>query len=86
MCIREYVIPEKYEKSTVMSIFNELKYNKSATYRTSADALKKERQKILAQLPLSAQILLTSGSTFGSELNAEGIKLKNALQLYLDLA
>jgi len=35
---------------------------------------------------LKAQILLTGGSTFGSELNAEGIKLKNALQLYLDLA
>lgn len=86
MCIREYVIPGKSGKSTVMSVFNELKYNKSATYRTSAAALKKERQEILDQLPLKARILLTGGSTYGSELNAEGIKLKNALQLYLDLA
>lgn len=86
MCIREYVIPGKSGKSTVMSVFKELKYNKSATYMTSAAALKKERQEILNQLPLQAQILLTGGSTYGSELNAEGIKLKNALQLYLDLA
>lgn len=86
MCIREYVIPGKSGKSTVMSVFNELKYNKSATYMTSAAALKKERQVILNQLPWEARTLLTGGSTYGSELNAEGIKLKNALQLYLDLA
>lgn len=86
MCIREYVIPGKSGKSTVMSVFNQLKYNKSATYMTSAAALKKERQVILNQLPWEARTLLTGGSTYGSELNAEGIKLKNALQLYLDLA
>ena len=86
MCIREYVIPDKYGKSTVMSIFNELKYNKSSTYRNSATALKKERQDILESLPPQARILLTGGSIYSSELNAEGIKLKNALQLYLDLA
>ena len=86
MCIREYVIPDSFGKSTVMTIFNKLKYNKSTTYRNSARALKNERQEILNQLPLDARTLLTGGTTFGSELNAEGRKLKNALQLYLDLA
>jgi hypothetical protein len=86
MCIREYVIPDSYGKSTVMSIFNKLKYNKSTTYRNSARALKNERQEILNQLPWEARTLLTGGTTYGSELNAEGRKLKNALQLYLDLA
>lgn len=86
MCIKEYVIPDKYGKSTVMSIFNELKYNKSTTYRTSAAALKKERQEILNSLSLQERILLTGGSSYDTELNADGIKLKNALQLYLDLA
>lgn len=85
MCIKEYVIPDKYGKSTVMSIFNELKYNKSTTYRTSAAALKKERQEILNSLSLQERILLTGGSSYDTELNADGIKLKNALQLYLDL-
>jgi hypothetical protein len=86
MCIREYVIPDSYGKSTVMSIFNKLKYNKSTTYKNSAHALKNERQEILNQLPWDARTLLTGGTTYGSELNAEGRKLKNALQLYLDLA
>lgn len=86
MCIREYVIPDKYGKSTVMSIFNKLKYNKSTTYRNSARALKNERQDILNRLPWEARTLLTGGTTYGSELNEEGRKLKNALQLYLDLA
>jgi hypothetical protein len=86
MCIREYVIPDKYGKSTVMSIFNELKYNKSATYKVSAQTLKNERQDILNSLPLEARKLLTGGTTYGSTLNEEGIKLKSALQLYLDLA
>ena len=86
MCIREYVIPDSYGKSTVMSIFNELRYNKSATYRVSAQALKNERQEILNSLPWEARNLLTGGTAYGSELNAEGRKLKNALQLYIDLA
>ena len=86
MCIREDVIPDSYDKSTVMSIFNELRYNKSATYRVSAQALKNERQEILNSLPWEARNLLTGGTAYGSELNAEGIKLKNALQLYIDLA
>lgn len=86
MCIREYIIPDNYGKSTVMNIFSELKYNKSTTYKTSAVALKNERQEILNSLPWEARTLLTGGSTYGSELNAEGRKLKSALQLYLDLA
>lgn len=86
MCIGEYVIPDKYGKTTVMNIFNDLKYNKSTTYRTSAQALKNERQKILNSLPRDLKILLTGGSTYGAGLSDEGIKLKNALQLYLDLA
>lgn len=86
MCIREYVIPDTYGKSTVMSIFNELRYNKSATYRVSAQALKNERQEILNSLPWEARNLLTGGTAYGSELNAEGKKLKSALQLYIDLA
>ena len=86
MCIREYIIPEKYGKSTVMSIFNELKYNKSTTYCISAQSLKKERQDILNSLPREARNLLTGGTVYGSELNAEGKKLKNALQLYIDLS
>ena len=69
-----------------MSIFNELRYNKRATYRVSAQALKNERQEILNSLPWKARNLLTGGTAYGSELNAEVIKLKNALQLYIDLA
>lgn len=86
MCIREYVIPDIYEKSTVMPIFNELKYNKSATYKVSAEILRKERQGILDSLPWEARNLLTGGTAYGSSLNENGIKLRNALQLYLDLA
>lgn len=86
ICIREYVIPDKYGKSTVMSIFNELRYNKSTTYRVSAQALKNERKEILNSLPFELKNLLTGGPAYGSELSAEGIKLKNALQLYIDLA
>jgi hypothetical protein len=86
MCIREYVIPNKHERLTVMTIFNDLKSNKSTTYRTSAQALKKERQKILDPLPWEARNLLTGGTAYGSELSAEGRNLKSALQLYLDLA
>ena len=85
MCISEYVIPDKYGKSTVMSIFNELKYNKSETYKASAQALKNERLEILNSLPWEARNLLTGGTAYGSELNAEGRKLKSALQLYIDL-
>ena len=69
-----------------MKVFNELKYNKSETYMTSAQALKAERQEILNQLPWQARTLLTGGTGLGSTLNAEGVKLKYALQLYLDLA
>lgn len=86
ICIREYVIPDAYGKATVMSILNQLKYNKSATYKTCAFVLKNERIKILDQLPLQAKILLTGGTTYGAQLNEEGRRLKNALQLYLDLA
>ena len=86
MCIREYVIPDKYGKSTVMSIFNELKYNKSTTYRISAHALKTERQEILNQLPTKAKIIIEGGSEYDSILTDEAKKIKNALKLYLDLA
>ena len=88
MCIREYVIPDKYGKSTVMTVFNKLKYNKSTTYRNSARALKNERQEILNQFPWEARSIL-SGSTsvpYGSQLKPEIKQLKDALQLYLDLA
>lgn len=88
MCIREYVIPDSYGKSTVMSIFNKLKYNKSTTYRNSARALKNERQEILNQFPYDVRSILTGSATipYGSELRPEVKQLKNALQLYLDLA
>lgn len=86
ICIREYVILDKTGKIMVMKVFNELKYNKSATYKTSAQALKAERKAILNQLPLKARTLLTGGTSLSSTLNAEGVKLKYALQLYLDLA
>lgn len=86
ICIREYVILDKTGKIMVMKVFNELKYNKSATYKTSAQALKAERKAILNQLPLKARTLLTGGTSLNSTLNAEGVKLKYALQLYLDLA
>lgn len=86
MCIREYVIPDNYGKSTVMSIFNDLKYNKSTTYRVSAQVLKNERQEILNSLPQDVRIIMTGGSAYNSQLNEDGKKLKNALQLYIDLA
>lgn len=86
MCIREYVIPDKVGKSTVMTIFDKLKYNKSTTYKSCASSLREEREKILGSLPYEARRLLTGGTAYGSTLNAEGIRLKNALQLYLDLA
>lgn len=70
----------------VMNVFNGLKYNKSKTYKTSAQALKAERQEILNPLPWEARTLLTGGTSLSSTLNAEGVKLKYALQLYLDLA
>lgn len=86
MCIREYVIPDKVGKSTVMTIFDKLKYNKSTTYKSCASSLREERENILGSLPYEARRLLTGGTAYGSTLNAEGIRLKNALQLYLDLA
>lgn len=86
ICIREYVIPDAYGKASVMTILNQLRYNKSATYKTCAQTLKNERQEILDQLPWQARTLLTGGTTYGAELNEEGRRLKNALQLYLDLA
>lgn len=86
MCIREYVIPDKVGKSTVMTIFDKLKYNKSTTYKSCASSLREERENILGSLPYDARRLLTGGTAYGSTLNAEGIRLKNALQLYLDLA
>ena len=85
MCIREYVIPDKVGKSTVMTIFDKLKYNKSTTYKSCASSLREERENILGSLPYEARKLLTGGTAYGSTLNAEGIRLKNALQLYLDL-
>lgn len=85
MCIREYVIPDKVGKSTVMTIFDKLKYNKSTTYKSCASSLREERENILGSLPYEARRLLTGGTAYGSTLNAEGIRLKNALQLYLDL-
>lgn len=86
MCIREYLIPDKVGKSTVMTIFDKLKYNKSTTYKSCASSLREERENILGSLPYEARRLLTGGTAYGSTLNAEGIRLKNALQLYLDLA
>lgn len=86
MCIREYVIPDKVGKSTVMTIFDKLKYNKSTMYKSCASSLREERENILGSLPYEARRLLTGGTAYGSTLNAEGIRLKNALQLYLDLA
>lgn len=86
MCIREYVIPDKVGKSTVMTIFDKLKYNKSTTYKSCASSLREERENILGSLSYEARRLLTGGTAYGSTLNAEGIRLKNALQLYLDLA
>lgn len=85
MCIEEYVIPDKFGKSMVMNVFNDIKYNKSATYKTSAQVLITERQKILNQLPWQARPLLTGGTRLSSTLNEKVVKLKNALQLYLDL-
>lgn len=86
MCIREYVIPDKDGKSTVMTIFNKLKYKKSTIYKSCASSLREERENILNSLPYDARSLLTGGTVYGSTLNAEGTRLKNALQLYLDLA
>ena len=86
MCIREYVIPDKDGKSTVMTVFNKLKYKKSTIYKSCASSLREERENILNSLPYDARSLLTGGTVYGSTLNAEGIRLKNALQLYLDLA
>lgn len=86
MCIREYVIPDKDGKSTVMTVFNKLKYKKSIIYKSCASSLREERENILNSLPYDARSLLTGGTVYGSTLNAEGIRLKNALQLYLDLA
>ena len=39
MCIREYVIPDKDGKSTVMTVFNKLKYKKSTIYKSCASSL-----------------------------------------------
>lgn len=86
MCIREYVIPDKDGKSSVMTVFNKLKYKKSTIYKSCASSLREERENILNSLPYDARSLLTGGTVYGSTLNAEGIRLKNALQLYLDLA
>lgn len=86
MCIREYVIPDKDGKSTVMTVFNKLKYKKSTIYKSCASSLREERENILNSLPYDARSLLTGGTVYGSTLNAEGIRLKNVLQLYLDLA
>lgn len=86
MCIREYVIPDKDGKSTVMTIFNKLKYKKSTIYKSCASSLREERENILNSFPYDARSLLTGGTVYGSTLNAEGTRLKNALQLYLDLA
>lgn len=86
MCIREYVIPDKDGKSTVMTVFNKLKYKKSTIYKSCASSLREERENILNSLPYDARSLLTGGTVYGSTLNAEGTRLKNALQLYLDLA
>lgn len=86
MCIREYVIPDKVGKSTVMTVLNKLRNNKSTTYKTSAEVLINERQELLNSLPYEARNLLTGGSSYNSSLNTNGMRLKNALQLYLDLA
>lgn len=86
MCIREYVIPDKVGKSTVMTVFNKLKYKKSTIYKSCASSLREERGNILNSLPYDVRSLLSGGTVYGSTLNAEGIRLKNALQLYLDLA
>jgi hypothetical protein len=86
MCIRDHVINDSLQKSTVMSVLNKLKYNKSTTYKNSAVTLKKERESILNELPFEARTLLTGGYTIGTSLSPDGVKLKNALQLYLDLS
>lgn len=83
MCIKEYIIPDTNEKSTVKSIFNKIKDNKSTTYKTCAQVLKSKRTEILNQYPWDVRNCLAGD---GSRLNADGLKLKRALQLYLDLA
>ena len=86
ICIKEYIIPDKSEKTKVILIFEELKNNKSTTYRREAQILKNKRNEILESLPWEARNLLTGGSAYGSELNENGRRLKNALQYYLILA
>lgn len=85
-CIMEYCVSGKAGVTSVNSIFNKLKYNKSITYKSAASQLIDNRKEVLNSLPSNVRILVTGGYSSTSSLSPEGIRLKNALQLFIDLA
>lgn len=95
MCIMEYIAQDKTGSSTVTSVLNRIKRNKSVAYKRHSRQLLSSREQILNQFPHEMRELLDPDDSLspifslyggGRVLNDQGQKLKKALDLYKELA
>lgn len=82
MCIMEYVIGQKTYKSQVINILDQLKQNRSSTFRTFSSTFSKSYNTIWKQLDIETKLLLQVGSLGTTSLNSQGYALKEGLEYY----
>lgn len=83
MCIMEYVIGQKYGKSSVTRILDELEYNMSPEFRKNGHVFKKAFDSIWNQLPYETKTLLQGGisaALLNQSLNDKGLALQDGLE------
>lgn len=84
MCIMEYVVSDKFGKQKVIKVLDNLKYNRSYTFKQNCSAIKDAYNNIWNSLPYDARKAL-EGTSIGTSLNAQGIALKRGLDYLKEL-
>lgn len=79
ICIKEYIIPQKYGYNKIEATLNKLSRNKSTTFLRNNNELKNDRIALWNQLPLDAQNAIKYTP---SDLNDNGRALVNGFAYY----
>ena len=85
-CIHEYVIGDKYGRSSVESLLDKLAVNRSQTFLTHAREIAKAHNEIWSRLDIENKFLLSGNSLPNKSLNSNGYALKAGLEYMRKLA
>lgn len=88
ICIHQYIINDNSGKQEVRRILNELKTNKSSTFKLHANKFEESYDNIMSHVPSDSRDLLENGFSFsnpGASLNSAGLCLKEGLEYYSEL-